>query len=391
MTLPQELPRLEDMPSLPDTTPYSPHVVQHPDRLTDGLPHGTQFAIANIETNFGEPGTLQVVVAVGHRAVQTVQSDERFTTSDGQGLRRDPEIKSGSVVLYNEGDAHSRLRKPLSNAMTPKALERIAPRTRTRLEAMVDEVGTEPFDAARYLGRIVAEATGDLLGVGPDQGYDAAVAERLSHMATATQGATDAYDGRTGQTFGAFGPVFGAVLGGQAAEGSVGHSLRQAFIEGELTEFEAGNLIATVPIAGIRTQKGGLEFLLRSLAEGNHLGELMANPAKDQNATLEALRRGSPLRLIVRGGPAEFEGLRTVACQHSANHDRTVWSNPYKFDIRRSNLQRHTALGTGVHRCVGAQAARLTQVTLIEVMRDKGITDVALNGDPIVDTTDPAI
>ena len=43
----------------------------------------------------------------------------------------------------------------------------------------------------------------------------------------------------------------------------------------------------------------------------------------------------------------------------SANHDESVFAEPFRFDIRRANAHDHLAFGIGVHFCLGAHLARM--------------------------------
>jgi cytochrome P450 len=41
----------------------------------------------------------------------------------------------------------------------------------------------------------------------------------------------------------------------------------------------------------------------------------------------------------------------------AANHDRAVFPEPERFDVRRSNAHRHLSFGFGIHRCLGQHLA----------------------------------
>jgi len=385
------LPSLETMPVL-DVDPYDPMVVQDPYLLTRDLPHGTQFARANVSTDYyGNLAALPVVVAVGHEAVQRGQREVgTFGTHDGPGLRPDPERQTGSWPMYDDGDNHGRLLNPLQEAMRPRNLGLLQARAVRRFAELLHTVGTEQFDAAPHLGRIVAMGVSDMLGVDPDQGFDPEAVIHLSHVATAAQGPTSRYDHRIGPALAGLAPIYQTILEGRAAEDSAGADISRAVSAGALTLDEAANLIGTIPVAGIRTQQGTLGFLLQGLAQGNQARVLMTNPRLDVRAGREALRDGSSLRYIVRAGPEAFGGRRVLLAQHAGNHDPVFWQDPSNFDVERNNLK-HVALGSGLHRCLGNYWAESTVQAFIQALREHRVTGVSIEGDPIIDPSDAAV
>lgn len=85
------------------------------------------------------------------------------------------------------------------------------------------------------------------------------------------------------------------------------------------------------------------------------------------NAVEEGMRLIPPVAFIERwtdsetmlGGVAlgrgEFIGVSTVA----ANRDASVFPEPERFDVRRTNANRHLAFSLGAHHCLGLNLARL--------------------------------
>jgi cytochrome P450 len=52
------------------------------------------------------------------------------------------------------------------------------------------------------------------------------------------------------------------------------------------------------------------------------------------------------------------EGAFVMLCWASGNRDPLRFADPEKFDMDRSGLNQHLALGTGIHYCLGAMLAR---------------------------------
>jgi cytochrome P450 len=81
------------------------------------------------------------------------------------------------------------------------------------------------------------------------------------------------------------------------------------------------------------------------------------------------------------GGQRIGEGDRVVMFYSSANYDEDVFTDPYRFDIRRSPND-HLAFGTGRHVCLGASLARLEVRVVFEELL-KRVDSVEIAGEPI--------
>jgi hypothetical protein len=53
------------------------------------------------------------------------------------------------------------------------------------------------------------------------------------------------------------------------------------------------------------------------------------------------------------------EGRRAFILYASGNRDETQFTEPDRFDIRRTEAKKHLAFGKGIHFCVGAPLAKL--------------------------------
>jgi len=84
------------------------------------------------------------------------------------------------------------------------------------------------------------------------------------------------------------------------------------------------------------------------------------------NAVEEILRLDSPVQLTARVAlkDAEVAGMRiqggelVIIYLGAANRDPSVFPDPHRFDIERSNAGRHLAFSGGRHFCLGAALAR---------------------------------
>lgn len=97
------------------------------------------------------------------------------------------------------------------------------------------------------------------------------------------------------------------------------------------------------------------------------LDEWASSPGLIRSGVEEALRWASPITYFMRCATRDVElsgtrisaGDAVVAWIASANRDEAVFSDPFRFDIRR-RPNRHIAFGAGTHHCVGHSVARVT-------------------------------
>jgi cytochrome P450 len=118
---------------------------------------------------------------------------------------------------------------------------------------------------------------------------------------------------------------------------------------------------------------GGLDVLLD---QPDQLERLRAEPELLTNAVDEILRWVSPVKQFMRTAQADIEinghafsaGDRVLLSYASANRDETVFADPFRFDVGRSNASDQIAFGFGAHFCLGAHLARLEMRELFRAL-----------------------
>ncbi|ATL28474.1 putative cytochrome P450 hydroxylase [Streptomyces formicae] len=130
---------------------------------------------------------------------------------------------------------------------------------------------------------------------------------------------------------------------------------------------------------------GGMLAFLRHPDQWQALRD---DPALLPTAVEEVLRWTSTATHIMRAAtrPVEIRGRQIAAGDRvtfwlpSANRDETVFSDPDRFDVRRSP-NRHLALGFGEHFCVGSMLARVELKHLYNELLTRSIR-IEPNGEP---------
>lgn len=69
--------------------------------------------------------------------------------------------------------------------------------------------------------------------------------------------------------------------------------------------------------------------------------------------------RRTAARDLELGGQQILQGEKVVLFIISGNRDEQVFDDPWRFDVRRPNVNRHIAMGVGPHHCLGSALAKL--------------------------------
>ncbi len=146
-----------------------------------------------------------------------------------------------------------------------------------------------------------------------------------------------------------------------------------------LTMAEMLSIIQQLLVAGNETTTKMLTEMMRLL--GEHPGEwqhLREDPERARSIVEETLRISTPVQGMFRvvrrdttvAGVDIPAGARVVLMYSAANRDSGVFDEPQSFCPERDGATDHLAFGRGIHYCVGAALARLEgKVALEELAR----------------------
>jgi len=116
---------------------------------------------------------------------------------------------------------------------------------------------------------------------------------------------------------------------------------------------------------------------------------LCTEPSLVPNATSEIVRWQTPIIHMRRTATQDFEfrgkhirkGDRVVMWYCSANRDETYFEDGNTFRIERPNARRHLAFGSGIHRCLGSHVAEL-QIRILWEEILKRFKRIEMTGEP---------
>jgi 4-methoxybenzoate monooxygenase (O-demethylating) len=150
--------------------------------------------------------------------------------------------------------------------------------------------------------------------------------------------------------------------------GSMGELLYECEDRGEIEPGVAANMLLTFVGGGTDSTITGVGHALNLLAcNPDQYTRLRESPELAKGAFEEGLRLESPFQMIYRTTLADVElsgfaippDSKVGVFLGAANRDPRFWPQPDKYDIGRNTPGIHTALGHGIHICLGQNIARL--------------------------------
>ncbi len=146
-------------------------------------------------------------------------------------------------------------------------------------------------------------------------------------------------------------------------------AIAHAKVDGKLLsdEFLDGSWLLIV-FAGNDTTRNSLSGTMKLITENPDQRQiLLKEPDTIGNMVHEAIRMVSPVIYMRRTVTEDTElrgqkiaaGEKVIMYYGAANRDPSVFTDPDRFDVRRSNAKDHLAFGLGPHVCLGQRVANM--------------------------------
>jgi cholest-4-en-3-one 26-monooxygenase len=332
---------------------------------------------------FGDGGYW---VVTKHKDVKEVsRRSDVFSSLQKTALPRykdgtvDSQIETGKFVLLNmDAPHHTHLRKIVSRAFTPRAVERLradlAQRARAIAQKAVAE-GTGDF-VEQVSAELPLQAIAGLMGVPQEDRM------KLFHWSNQMVGDMDPeFAGNDAISASVELITYGMQLAAERAD-SPGEDLVtklvQADVEGhKLSDDELGFFVILLAVAGNETTRNSITQGMMAFADFPDQWELFKRE-RPATAADEIVRWATPVTSFQRTALEDTElsgvqikkGQRVVMMYRSANFDEDVFDRPYEFDILRDPNPHVGFGGTGAHYCIGTNLARMTIDLMFNAIAD---------------------
>jgi cytochrome P450 len=297
------------------------------------------------------------------------------------------------MMVNMDPPKHSRYRKVVRAAFTPKAMAQFEPTLRALCTELVDNIverGECDFVEDLAIDLPIAAICAVL-------GIPNADRRQLFNWTNVLIGAQDPLlRGSEDALFSALGEI-GQYTGALVADRQQNPRddlltrIIHAEIDGERLEFE--ELVSFFILlfgAGNETSRNSLSLGMRALMEHpEQRAKVLADPALLPRAVEEIFRYVTPLMHFRRTATRDTEiagqpiaaGEKVVVWYSSANRDERAFEDPDAVDVTREPAgASHTAFGNGIHKCLGQHLARLELITMYRELLAR-IPDMEQAGD----------
>jgi cytochrome P450 len=299
-------------------------------------------------------------------------------------------------MLDRDPPDHTRLRRLVSKAFTPRAIQALRPRITELVDGMLDVMAEQAqvdlVDALAF--PLPFSVIAEMLGTPP------ADHERIRQLTgTVVRSLEPVADPEVAAAIMAADDELTQIAVEMIAwkRANPADDLLTALIHAEddgdvLNDDELVAQTLLLYIAGHETTvnliAGGTLALLRHPGQ---LALLRSDPALVGNAVEELLRYDSPVQASRRitlepvtvGGVTIPAGAFVMASLGSANRDERFWGpDAAELNLRRENARQHVSFGAGPHHCLGASLARLEACIAFERLTAR-FPGLALDGDVV--------
>ncbi len=327
-------------------------------------------------------------VVTGHAEVMAILRDPRVSARrfmldtawipEEQRATLGPPIEALSrLLLFVDPPSHTRLRRLISKAFTPRIVEGMRTHIQQHVDDLLDAVAEQgSFDVIRDLAYpLPAIVIAEMLGVPPgDRDQFTRWTRDFNVLLNGMDGKGRFLTPETAmqmlQSMIQLMDYFRAIIARRADAPK--DDLLQVLLEAEeqgdvLSEMELlGNCLFLLAAGHMTTTNLLGNGTLTLLKHPDQLQLLKDDPSLVTTAVMELLRYESPIQSTGRVAKEDMEvggqhinaGQEFMLSLGAANRDPAQFPDPDRLDIRRSE-NRHLAFASGIHFCAGAPLANI--------------------------------
>ncbi|WP_328387751.1 cytochrome P450 [Nocardia sp. NBC_00416] len=372
----------------------------------NGGPEGIENPYPLIEELRGDGGLRRIRplwITMDHALCREILRDNRFGVGMPTVLRMPEFVRRAldrrpipanpvdppSMLMLDQPE-HTRMRKPVAAAFTPRAIARLRDRVTTVTDELLAALPDDgPADlvgefAAQVPIAIISEMLGfpdrdremflrwgDAISPLLDIGISWSTHERAMRSSEAVQDYLLAHIDRL------------RIEPGEDV-------LSSLVTKGELSTHELCASATLLMGAGFETTVNLIgKGIVLLLEHPDQLARLRAEPDLWPGAVEEILRFDPPVQTTARIAQTDVDidgrqlrrGASVVLSLAGANRDPKMFPDPARFDITRDNAKEHLGFSSGIHACLGASLARMEAAYALRALFEQ-FPGLRLSGPP---------
>ncbi len=314
-------------------------------------------------------------VCTKHAEVTRVHRDyETFTATDGPLIQEINLFAAYPAIVNMDPPDHTRRRRIISKAFTPRAVARLEEGIRRRAAIMADSLlSSGAGDFVDLAAGLPMSVIGDIVGIPEsDRSHIFDLIDQVLELGKQGSAMPE------GDALVPFVQVFEYATELTASKrrdpvDDIWSTLCHAIVEdddGSTFQLPANELeifFFILSLAGSDTTRNALCDGIRAFeANPDQTERYRGDPGVRARAVEEVIRFSTPIMFWVRGATKDValagqtvpQGSRVVTILRSANRDEDVFDDSMRFDIGRDPNPHVSFGGGGAHHCLGAMLAR---------------------------------
>jgi cytochrome P450 len=300
-------------------------------------------------------------------------------------------------LLVVDPPEHARLRRLVSRAFTPRAIDGLRHHIQEIANTLLDDLNDNSRCdlVAHYASQIPIEIIAEMLGIPRDEiPCLYAFADPGTKLLTSTAPSWRDFQTATA-ALREFEDYIAAHIERLRHDGADNSILSAVLQDSDLTDIEVRMFAGLLLGAGfITTAHAFGNAVVALVGHPDQLALLQARPECWPNAVEEVLRYDSIFQIGVRvatetlqiDGHTVQRGSAIFLLVGGANRDPAIFERPDEFDTTRANARDHISFGTGIHVCLGAALARMELHIGLQALFER-FPQLALAGEPTLNNS----
>ena len=308
--------------------------------------------------------------------VEVTKRHQDFLSGEGIVMESIPQelLDAGQGFIAMDPPRHTKIRRLLSSAFTPKQIARINDQIQANAKRIVDDIaGKGEVDFVTDVAALVPmHNICDMLGIDEDDRRKMAYESQFAGGWNDPELMGDQEPlPRLFEAMGYLEELAGKYIEERRANpgNDLISSLVQAEVEGEhLTDEEIISFFGLLTVAGNDTTRQSTSHAMKALTDFPDQRAWLTEDLEGRlpTAVEEMVRWATPIMTFRRtaardcelNGQQITEGDKVVMFYASANWDTEVFEHPERFDLSRDPNPHVSFGGGGIHHCLGNQLAR---------------------------------